>query len=1067
MRLAENENWIVNVANIFNFQEHRAEGGISKKGSDLGMLAAGSKVLSQGASIPSHQKKEVQKEKRCSKGWKMVYSIGSETKKRVCPHTREIQGIDHPTVDAGILKVTTRALAPKEHSSLMRNIKKCIKDPIEIYNIKQRDGESTEDFVRRGEVAASNHERKKSFSSWKQQEARQKQNFKKGSVRNQQRMERKQDRFTLLTKTPKEILALDKGKFKPLSPMTTLIRPKVKNQMIPSITPLFGVQWRDNMVVGANIVAGRPGVRKIQAVPSTAHEMLKFPVTGGTVTLQSSRIIPLECTMVSGPKVPQRVIDQVREEKIQVAIHPEYPKQTIMIGSTLTKKGRKELCGLLRSNLDIFAWRPADMTGVPRHIAEHRLNICEGCLPVRQKKRGQSPERNKAVCEEEEEKLVDADIIKEVHYDSWLSNPVMVKKHDGSWRMCVDFKDLNKACLKDGYSLPEIDWKIGRNLEVYVDDLVIKIRTEKEVIRDIEETFKTLKEINMKLTPKKCAFGMREGAFLGYKVDADGLRVCPDKVEAVLNLPSPKCLKKKEELIMYLAAVAEAISTVLMTKRNEKQMPIYFVSRALQGPGVNYTPIEKLILALDDTSYTPMEDVEELSNPWILFMDRSSCIDGFGAGLIITNPKGMKFTYALRFKFNATNNEAEYEALIAGLWIAEKIGIQNLQANVDSKLVANQRILHKKVPRWENKKSKIASTSFAHLSKQILMEEHKEKSIDEKEVLAVVEEEGHTWMTPVYEYLTEGIILEEKKKARAIHRKAGGMHFGPRSVVAKALRSGYYWPTMHTDARNLIKECSGCQGIDITGPFLEGPEKVKFLIVAMDYFTKWIEAKPMATITGAQVKKFVWDNIVCRFGVPGEIVSENEKQFRDNPFKDRCEKLSIRQCLASVKHSQANGIVERANRSLGEGIKARNEETPFSLTYEAEAVIPVEIGMPTLRTAKVDMIKNNEALEINLDLLEEKREQEAIQEARSKAKIERYYNVRVRSTSFRPRDLVYLNNEASHVEDGGKLGPKWEGPYEVTEALGKGAYKLRDRNGNTFPRTWNVYSRKKCYVHEM
>ncbi|GJY86659.1 hypothetical protein Tco_0500685 [Tanacetum coccineum] len=64
----------------------------------------------------------------------------------------------------------------------------------------------------------------------------------------------------------------------------------------------------------------------------------------------------------------------------------------------------------------------------------------------------------------------------------------------------------------------------------------------------------------------------------------------------------------------------------------------------------------------------------------------------------------------------------------------------------------------------------------------------------------------------------------------------------------------------------------------------------------------------------------------------------------------------------------------------------------------------------------------------------------------------RYYNVRVRSTSFHPRDLVYQNNEASHAEDGGKLGPKWEGPYEVTEALGKGAYKLRDRNGNDFPR---------------
>ncbi|GKF17967.1 reverse transcriptase domain-containing protein [Tanacetum coccineum] len=128
------------------------------------------------------------------------------------------------------------------------------------------------------------------------------------------------------------------------------------------------------------------------------------------------------------------------------------------------------------------------------------------------------------------------------------------------------------------------------------------------------------------------------------------------------------------------------------------------------------------------------------------------------------------------------------------------------------------------------------------------------------------------------------------------------MHSGPRSMVAKAIRTGYYWPTMHTDAHKIIRECNDCQvhrpiprnpqqnltpimsswpfykwRIDIAGPFPEGPSKVKFLIVAIDYFTKWIEAKPVATITGNQVKKFVWDNIVCRFRLPGEIVSDNGK----------------------------------------------------------------------------------------------------------------------------------------------------------------------------------------------
>ncbi|GJV92772.1 hypothetical protein Tco_1540585 [Tanacetum coccineum] len=208
-----------------------------------------------------------------------------------------------------------------------------------------------------------------------------------------------------------------------------------------------------------NGIIGRPGVRKIQAVPSTAQEMLKFPVPGGILTLRSSSIIPLECMIVSGLEAQTSNAVQTTEKIIKVAIHPEYLEQTIAICSIITEEGRKALCDLLRRNHDIFAWKPADIIGVLRQIAEHRLNVREGCLPVRQKKRSQAPKRNKAI-QEEVEKLVDVGIMKKVHYHSWLSNPVMVKKHDDIWRMCVDFKDLNKACPKDGYPLSEIDWKV-------------------------------------------------------------------------------------------------------------------------------------------------------------------------------------------------------------------------------------------------------------------------------------------------------------------------------------------------------------------------------------------------------------------------------------------------------------------------------------------------------------------------------------------------------------------------------------------------------------------------------
>ncbi|GJY13964.1 reverse transcriptase domain-containing protein [Tanacetum coccineum] len=392
----------------------------------------------------------------------------------------------------------------------------------------------------------------------------------------------------------------------------------------------------------------------------------------------------------------------------------------------------------------------------------------------------------------------------------------------------------------------------------------------------------------------------------------------------------------------------------------------------------------------------------------------------------------------------------------------------------------------KQVPKSENKKadalSKIASTSFAHLSKQVLVKELKEKSINKLEVLAVVEEEGDTWMTLIYEYLTEETLPAEVNKARAVRHKLQRF-----TVINGVLYKKYFlgpWLRMQGHAKT-------ARFTDLSQEIRPG--KVKFLIVAIDYFIKWIEAKPVATITGNQVKKFIWDNIVCRFRLPGEIISDNGKQFRDNSFKDWCKKLCIRQRFASVKHPQENGLVERANQSLGEGIKARfdtrsknwmeeishvlwahltmikssNGDAPFSLTYGTEAVIPSEIGMPTLRTAEVDMVQNKQALEINLDFLEERREQAAIREAKSKAKMEKYYNSKVLNTSFKPGDLVYRSNDASHTVEVGKLGSKWEGPYKVTEALGKGAYKLRDRDGKQLPRTWNVRNLKECYVYEM
>ncbi|GKC80143.1 reverse transcriptase domain-containing protein [Tanacetum coccineum] len=312
------------------------------------------------------------------------------------------------------------------------------------------------------------------------------------------------------------------------------------------------------------------------------------------------------------------------------------------------------------------------------------------------------------------------------------------------------------------------------------------------------------------------------------------------------KLPMLVAPKPKEELMMYLSTSYGAISSVLMIERDTVQTPVYFVSRALYfqaHPIVVITDqaIKQVISRPDvagrlqkwsvmlgehNITYRPWTSVkghilvdflvekpddappeasviETPQEPWTLFTDGSSCVDGSGAELILTSPKGMEFTYALRFQFTDSNNKEEYEALIAGLRIAARMGVRNIQVRVDSKLVANQvlgtyiakeenmiRYLEKtksmisgfnsfsisQVPRSKNKKadalSKIASTSFAHLSKQVLVEILKETSIQEKEVAAVVEEEGPTWMTPIIEYLRDKTLPNEQKEASKLHIKA-------------------------------------------------------------------------------------------------------------------------------------------------------------------------------------------------------------------------------------------------------------------------------------------------------
>ncbi|GKA44224.1 reverse transcriptase domain-containing protein [Tanacetum coccineum] len=514
--------------------------------------------------------------------------------------------------------------------------KKCIKDLVEIHNINQRDGESMEEFVRRrgGGLQSRTEEvipvveTARSWTEAKLQKGKLPEPTKAKAAKKRETSE-KDKPLTILMVQPWQKIA--KQRFtQTFSPKAVISFPPLGEEDGTEGSMIIEARMGGHFVHRMYVDGGssskilyehcfnrfRPEVRSqmvFAATPLIAISIQQDHRKAGSKENPGSSVHGSRNAKIPSPGAQQFVIDQAAEEKIQVAIYPVYPKQTIAIGSTLTEEGWKELYGLLRRNLDIFAWRPANMTGVPRHIAEHRLNIREGCLPVRQKKKGQAPERNKAIYEEVE-KLVDAGIMKEVHYHSWLSNPVMVKRHDESWRMCVDLKDLNKACPKDGYPLPEIDW----NVESLCGNAQRKV------------TSNGLRKRKRNSSNEKIACGI---AYANRTKRERRINHLPSSSK-ISDQCSPNDGKEREtnaHLLRQPRITGPENKLHPNGKTDTSFRRLLKWSFELEEHDIHYRPrtsVKGQILAdfiverLEDNSLdTPMEDKEELSDLWILLTD--------------------------------------------------------------------------------------------------------------------------------------------------------------------------------------------------------------------------------------------------------------------------------------------------------------------------------------------------------------------------------------------------------------------------------------------------------------
>ncbi|XP_025703666.1 uncharacterized protein [Arachis hypogaea] len=397
-----------------------------------------------------------------------------------------------------------------------------------------------------------------------------------------------------------------------------------------------------------NIILGRKTINDFEAIINTKLLVMKFVTDDGSIgTIRGDLETAVACDNASLSlrkkskeasgvflaDLDARVDDKPRPE-------PEGDLEKFRIGDDVEKftfvnknlphELKEPLIEMIRANKDLFAWTPADMPGIDPKIISHHLAVKADARPVAQRRRKMSAERAEEVARQTAS-LLEAGFIREVDYSTWLSNVVLVRKHN------------------------------GKTVEVYVDDILAKTTRPDDLLNDLASVFTSLRQHGMRLNPLKCAFAMEAGKFLGFMITQRGVEANPEKCQAILQMRSPGCIKdvqrlagrltslsrflgasatkalpffnlmKKgmafewtpaceeafqhfkeilaappvlgkpkdgEPLYLYLAITSEALAAVLVREDGKAQQPVYFISRALQGAELRYSKLEKLALAL-------------------------------------------------------------------------------------------------------------------------------------------------------------------------------------------------------------------------------------------------------------------------------------------------------------------------------------------------------------------------------------------------------------------------------------------------------------------------------------